>query len=311
MTKGINVLSLCDGISCGQIALERNGIEIANYYASEIDKNSIKVTQTNYPNTRQIGDMTLITEEFLKTLPKIDIVLSGTPCRDLSKYTTKNGSPNWKNMHQFGLGLGGKHSSLFYDFVKILNSIKENNNKDVKFLFENVDMKKEDKDKISGLLTVEPKLIDSADFSAQNRKRYYWTNITIPKIENKCDKVLKDIILPANEVEGKYWYNDREFIFHGEDKSVCATLVMNAHDIGKRVTSKNFKSPTLTSCRGGNLQKKVYQDGRCRKLTPIEYERLQTIPEGYTNCVSNTNRYNMLGDGWTVNTIAHILKGLE
>lgn len=307
----MNVLSLCDGMSCGQIALERNGIKVENYYASEIEKSSIKVTQNNYPKTIQIGDMTKIDEEFLKTLPKIDLILSGTPCRDVSKATTENGSPNWKKMHEVGRGLRGRHSRLFYDFVKILNWIKENNNKNIKFLFENVDMKDNDKDEISNLLEIEPILIDSADFSAQNRKRCYWTNIVVPKIENKCNKVLKDIILPANEVEEKYWYTDREFIFHGEDKSVCATLVMKGHDMIKRVTSQNFKSPTLTSCRGGNLQKKVYQDGRCRKLTPLEYERLQTVPEGYTDCVSNSQRYNMLGDGWTIDVIAHILSGLN
>lgn len=307
----MNVLSLCDGMSCGQIALNNIGVKVDSYYASEIEKSSIMVTQTNFPNTIQIGDMTNIDEEFLKTLPRIDLVLSGTPCRDVSKATTKNGSPNWKKMHEIGTGLEGKHSRLFYNFVDILKWIKENNNKDVKFLFENVDMKDNDRDEISSLLEVEPTLIDSADFSAQNRRRYYWTNIAIPKIKIKCNKVLKDIILPASEVEDKYWYNDREFIFHGEDKSVCATLVMKGHDMIKRVTSQNFKSPTLTSCRGGNLQKKVYQNGKCRKLTPLEYERLQTAPEGYTSCVSNSQRYNMLGDGWTINVISHILKGMK
>ena len=307
----MNILSLCDGMSCGQIALERASIKVDNYFASEIDKNSIKVTQTNYPNTIQIGDMTLIDEDFLKTLPKIDLVLSGTPCRDVSKATTINGSPNWKNMHKFGIGLEGKHSKLFYNFVDILNWIKNNNNKEVKFLFENVDMKKDDKDEISKSLGVKPVFIDSADFSAQNRRRYYWTNIHVGNIEDRCEDVLKDIILNAEEVDEKFWYNDRGFEFHGEDKSVCATLIMKGHDMIKRVTSQNFKSPTLTSCRGGNLQKKVYQNGKCRKLTPLEYERLQTVPEGYTSCVSDSQRYNMLGDGWTIKVIEHILKGLN
>lgn len=306
----MNVLSLCDGMSCGQIALNRVGIKIDKYYASEIDKNSIKVTQTNYPNTIQIGDMTLIDEEFLKTLPKIDIILSGTPCRDISKTTTKNGSPSWVKMHEFGRGLQGRHSRLFYNFVEILRWIQENNNKDVKFLFENVDMKQEYKDEINDLLGIEGILIDSCDFSAQNRKRYYWTNIEIPDIKDKSTKVLKDIMLPTEDVQDKYWYADKEFVFHGEDKSVCATLGINGHDMIKRVTSQHFKCPTLTSCRGGNHQKKVYQNGMCRKLTPLEYERLQTVPEGYTSCVSDTHRYNMLGDGWTIDVITHILKGL-
>ena len=308
---GINVLSLCDGMSCGQIALERAGIKVDNYYASEIEKTSIKITQKNYSNTMQIGDMTKINEEFLKTLPKIDLIMSGTPCRDFSRCTIQGGSDNWENMHKIGKGVYGKHSSLFFIFYEIYTWIKKYNNPNVKVLFENVVMRKTDEEIVNEIFGYKPVLINSNLFSAQNRERLYWTDIEFPELpKEECNLVLKDIILEADEVPNKYWYN-KEFEFKGEEKSVCAMLVMGGHDIQKRVTSKYFKCPTLTSCRGGNLQKKVYQNEKCRKLMPVEYELLQTVPVGYTEGVSDSARYNMLGDGWTVDVIAHILKGLK
>ena len=169
-------------------------------------------------------------------------------------------------------------------------------------------MKKNDKESVSSIFGYEPVLINSNLFLAQNRERLYWTDLKIQELPNKeCDIYLKDIVLDSNKVPSKYWY-DKEFEFKGEEKSVCAMLVMGGHDIQKRVTSLNFKSPTLTSCRGGNLQKKVYQNKRCRKLTPTEYEILQGVPVGYTDCVSDSARYNMLGDGWSVPVIENILK---
>lgn len=159
-------------------------------------------------------------------------------------------------MHNIGMGIYGKHSSLFFKFYEIYQWILKNNNLNVKVLFENVVMKKNDKEIVSEIFGYEPVSINSNLFSAQNRERLYWTNIKIPelpKYENNL--VLKDIILKSEDVDKKYWYN-KEFEFKGEDKAVCAMLVMNGHDIAKRVTSKYFKSPTLTSCRGGNLQKK-------------------------------------------------------
>lgn len=308
----MNVLSLCDGISCGQIALKNLGIEFDGinnkYFASEIEKTSIKVTQKNFPNTIQIGDMTLIDESFLKTLPKIDLIMSGTPCRDFSRCTIQGGSSNWDNMHSIGKGVYGKHSSLFFVFFEIYQWLKTNNNKDIKVLFENVVMKKEDKEIVSEMLGCDPISINSNLFLPQNRERLYWTNLDVKDLPVKeCDVYLKDIVLDYNEIDKKYWY-DKKFEFKGEDKPVCAMLVMGGHDIQKRVTSLNFKSPTLTSCRGGNLQKKVYQNNRCRKLTPTEYEILQGIPVGYTECVSDSARYNMLGDGWSIPVIEHILK---
>lgn len=252
-----------------------------------------------------------ISEHILEKMPKIDLIIAGTPCRDFSKCTIQGGSDNWNKMHAIGKGIYGKNSKLFFVFYEIYKWLEKHNNPNIKVLFENVVMKPQDKEIITNMFGYEPQLINSNLFSAQNRERLYWTNIDIPELpQNECNLVLKDILLDAKDVPSKYWY-DKEFEFHGEDKSVCATLVMKGHDIQKRVTSKYFKSPTLTSCRGGNLQKKVFQDCKCRKLTPTEYEILQTVPVGYTECVSDSARYNMLGDGWTVDVIAHIFKGLS
>ena len=190
----MNVLSLCDGMSCGQIALKELNIPIDSYYASEIDKNAIKVTQDNFPNTIQIGDVTKITEDFLRTLPKIDLVLFGSPCRSLSKATA--GREKYNN------GLQGI-SWLFYPCNDILQWIKKNNNQNVKFLVENVDSdKKDDIEEMSNLLGVQPIMIDSNLFSAQDRKRNYWTNIPIAPLPKSCDTVLKDIL--DNNVDEKF-----------------------------------------------------------------------------------------------------------
>lgn len=295
----MNVLSLCDGMSCGHIALEELGIKVDNYFAAEIDKNSIKVTMDNFPNTIQLGDVTKITEDMLKKMPKIDLCIFGSPCRSLSKATA--GRKEYNN------GLQGT-SWLFYPCNDILQWIKKNNNNNVKFLVENVDSyNTKDIDEISNSLGVQPIMIDSNLFSAQDRKRNYWTNISIPPLPTSCDLALKDII--DKEVDEKFFYQ-QDFTYHGDDKKVCATLDIKGHDILKRVNNKNFKAPTLTSCRGGNLQKKVFDNGRCRKLTPNEYRKLQTIPEWYQMNVANSHIYNMCGDGWTIEVIKHIFKGL-
>lgn len=294
----MKVLSLCDGMSCGQIALDKLGVKFDGinnkYYASEIADYSIKITQKNYPNTIQIGDMTKLTESDLNKFKGIDLLLSGTPCKSLSV----------ANVREYEKGLEGS-SKLFFDFVKIKNIIKPKY-----FLFENVaSMKKENENIITNLLGVNPILINSNLVSAQDRERLYWTNIPISSLPQDKGLILKDIMLETKEIEEKYWYK-QSFDFKGLDKKVCAILHINGHDILKRVYSPYFKCATLTACRGGNLQKKVYQDNRCRKLTPLEYERLQTVPEGYTEGVSMTNRYNMLGDGWTVDVISHILNNI-
>jgi len=290
----MNVLSLFDGMSCGQIALNKLGIKYDNYFASEIDKYAIQVTQKNYPNTKQIGSVTDVKG---KDLPKIDLLFGGSPCQNLSKAVINNIKHNG--------GLNGEKSSLFYEYLRILTETKPKF-----FLLENVGgMSEESKNLISEALEVEPVHIDSSLVSAQDRSRYYWTNI--PNIEQPKDLgiVLNDIVLQKDKVDSKYWY-DKEFTYNGDESKVQATLHINGHDILKRVNNLNNKSATLTCCRGGNLQKKVFQDGKCRKLTPLEYERLQTVPDNYTIGVSDSQRYNMLGNGWTVDVIAHIFKNI-
>lgn len=286
----MNVLSLFDGISCGRVALERAGIKVEKYFASEIDKYAIQITQKNYPDTIQLGD---VTEVKAKDLPKIDLLIGGSPCQSLSIVQSKTRQ-----------NLDGK-SKLFFEFVRMLEEIKPRY-----FLFENVaSMNNESRQVISELLDCEPVYINSNCFVAQERPRLYWTNIPI-KISHITESslCLKDIL--ETDVDEKYFYNC-EYDFHGLDKPVCATLHINGHDILKRVNSPYFKSHTLTTCGGGNTQKKVMDNGRPRKLTPIEYERLQGLPDNYTSCVSNTARYTAIGNGWTVDVIAHILRGLK
>lgn len=287
-------------MSCGQIALKELNINVDKYYASEIDSKAIQVTMDNFPNTIQLGDVTLISEEILKSLPKVDLVIFGSPCRSLSKATA--GRKEYNN------GLQGI-SWLFYPCNNILQWIKKNNNADVKFMVENVDSNKtEDIKEMSRLLGVNPILIDSNLFSAQDRKRNYWTNIPISPLPSENSLCIKDIL--DSKVNKKYFYS-QNFTYYGDDKKVCATLHINGHDILKRVNNIKFKAPTLTSCRGGNTQKKILDNGKPRKLTPNEYRKLQTIPEWYKMNVADSHIYNMCGDGWTIEVIKFIFKNLK
>ena len=470
----MNVLSLFDGMSCGMIALDRLGIKVDNYYASEIDKYAMQVSAANYPEIIQVGDITKLD---LSTLPKIDLVMGGSPCQGFS-FAGKQ------------LAFDDPRSALFFEFVKCVEALKPKY-----FLLENVKMKKEYLDIISEYMGVEPIFIQSSLVSAQSRQRYYWTNI--PGIEQPEERgiVLRDIL--EDQVGSEHYvgdnmqknykggnqlnpnYKSQANTIHNEDKksgticagthgyangyvgdkhkpvkhternarhlkqldekSLCMTATMykgagnngmtlvpqhkeqdhlkqfkikdetvpkyvpneegdfcdpynkkmikgdksttlrtnssngntwvkqtsdkpqhigtavdiNGHDILKRVYSPDGKSPTVTACSGGNNEPKVvagawrgrYQeDGSVkqklhlnkqsksyaltasfphkmnfltkdevywRKLTPLECERLQTVPDNYTNHVSNTQRYKMLGNGWTIEVIAHILQNIE
>ena len=268
----MNVLSLFDGMSCGQIALERAGVKVDNYYASEIDKYAIKVTQANYPNTVQLGDITKVyyknkdliwnRRNFKET--KIDLILAGSPCQGFS-FAGKQ------------LNFDDPRSKLFFDFVRLLKECKPKY-----FLLENVRMKKEYQEVISKELGVEPILINSALLSAQNRKRLYWTNI--PNVTQPEDKglLLKDIV---------------------EDG------VVNK-DKAQTVLSTIYKENAKSMIKRKKFGLLVSKANVVRKFTPTECERLQTIPDNYTNHVSNSQRYKMLGNGWTVDIIVHILKNI-
>lgn len=287
--KPLRVLSLFDGISCGQVALERAGIPVEVYYASEVDKYAIQITQKNYPNTIQLGDVTAI--DFNEFIGKIDLLIGGSPCQSLSITQSKTRQ-----------NLDGK-SKLFFEYLRAFETIKPKY-----FLLENVaSMTDECRKIITEYMGVEPVLIDSNCFSAQDRPRLYWTNIPVNMFGVKeCSLCLADIM--ENKVDEKYFYTC-DFDYFG-DKKVAAILHINGHDILKRVHSPSYKCHTLTTCNGGNTQKKVMDKGRPRKLTPIEYERLQTLPDNYTEGVSNSQRYNVCGNGWTVDVIAHIFRFL-
>lgn len=292
----MNILSVFDGISCGRIALERAGIKVNNYYSSEIDKYAIQIANKNYPQdaVNRLGDVATIKAS---DLPNIDLLIGGSPCQNLSLVIINNVKHN--------KGLDGEKSGLFYEYLRLMIELKPRY-----FLLENVGgMKVKDKDLISQALGVEPISINSNLFTAQDRDRYYWTNIPVDLDIEDRGILLKDIILDCDKVDDSFWYKT-PFEYNGDDEKIQCTLNLKGHDIMKRVYNINGKVGTLTCCRGGNHQKKIYQNGKCRKLTPLEYERLQTIPENYTYGVSNSSRYNMLGNGWTVDVIAHIFKGL-
>ncbi|MBN1058504.1 DNA (cytosine-5-)-methyltransferase [Clostridium botulinum] len=272
--KKMNVLSLFDGISCGQIALNKVGIKIDNYYASEIKEHAIKVTQHNYPNTIQLGDVTKID---LNKLPKIDLLIGGSPCQDLS-IAMKNRE-----------GLKGSKSSLFWEYVKVLQKVKPKY-----FLLENVArMSNEDKEIINGILGVEPIRINSRLVSAQLRDRLYWTNI--PGIKQPQDKgiLLKDILESG--------YTDRE-------KS-RALLVSDSRPLrDKKRMWHRYKNTGFTTIV---FESEDMNPENIRYLTQIELERLQTVPVGYTQILKRDQAADVLGDGWTVDAVAHIFSYME
>lgn len=284
----MKVLSLFDGISCGMVALERAGIPIEQYVAYEIEPNAIKISKKNYPQIKHCGDVT--TADFTQ-YKNSELLIGGSPCQSLSIVQSKT------RQH-----LDGK-SKLFFEYVRAKEEMQPKY-----FLFENVaSMNEESKQAISYCLGCDPIFIDSADFSAQERPRLYWTNIPVLMNYEKSKAVLRDILEPS--VDEKYFYN-HPLLNVDLSKQVCATMVHNNHEMHKRVFNPDFKCHTLTAVCGGNQQKKVYIDGRARKLTPLEYERLQTLPDNYTAGVSDGARYKALGNGWTVDVIAHIFTHL-
>jgi DNA-cytosine methyltransferase len=279
----MNVLSLFDGMSCGQIALNKLGIKYDNYFASEIDKYAIKVTQANYPNTKQIGDVTQVKGT---DLPKIDLLTGGSPCQSFSTmglYREEMGDK---------LGFEGK-SGLFWEYVRILNEVKP-----TYFLLENVMMKKEWQKQISDALGVEPIKINSRLLSHQRRNRFYWTNI--PNVEQPKELGLdfRDII--ETKVDDKYYLTERA-IERVREKQGLNLVGEKAKCLFATYYKNNSNS------REGQI---VETDGRLRRLTPKECEILQTVPLDYTEGVSDTQRYKMLGNGWTVDVIAHIFKNI-
>lgn len=281
----INVLSLFDGMSCGQIALNKVGIEYENYFASEIDKYAIQVTQKNYPNTKQLRSVLNVKGS---DLPKIDLLIGGSPCQSFS---------NAGNM----TGFNGK-SGLFYEYVRLLKECKPKY-----FLLENVKMKKEWQDVISKELGCEPIKINSNFVSAQNRERLYWTNIPVLELQDK-DIFIEDIL--DSEFDNKYWLKERNTELLLKKVDITNAPNIACIDVYNKKVKLDRKCPTLTLPHHNSIR--LLQNGRIRKLTPNECEKLQNVPLNYTDCdLSDIHRYSMLGNGWTVDVIAHIFSSLR
>jgi DNA-cytosine methyltransferase len=305
------VLSLFDGMSCGQIALNRAGIKYKKYYASEIDKHAISVTQKNYPETIQLGSI----EDWKGwEIEKPDLIIGGSPCQGFS-FAGKQ------------LNFKDPRSRLFFTFVDVLRHYEPKY-----FLLENVKMKREHEDVITKILNVEPVEINSALVSAQNRKRLYWSNIygikqpenrnillgdiletqDVGCIKNRGEIILKDEksqCLDANYFKGVDNHGQRTVIF----KKNYAQWDISGKGHGSQDQGayyENGKHAALANARAETKTKVITRDS-IRKLTPIECERLQTVPDNYTDCVSKTQRYKMLGNGWTVDVIAHIFKFMK
>ena len=319
--KYMRILSLFDGISCARVALERAGIPVDVYYASEIDKNAIAVAQRNYPDTIQIGDVSQIDGCHIGIVSKgIDLLIGGSPCQDLS-IAKKNRK-----------GLDGERSGLFWHFVRIKNEVQPKF-----FILENVaSMSKESKDIISKALGVEPIMIDAALVSAQRRKRLFWTNIPNVGLPEDRGILLKDIL--QQNVEEKYFINEpitqwrkirnvsgeksrtlTSSMWKGAQADGMTNVIVKVGEIGnggqgERVYHRNGKSVTLSALggwRGAKTGLYLMKDERIRRLTPIECERLQSLPDNWTEGISDTKRYRCLGNAFNVEVVAHILKGLS
>jgi DNA (cytosine-5)-methyltransferase 1 len=397
----MNVLSLFDGMSCGQQALERSGVRVDNYFASEIDKYAIKVTQANYPKTNQLGSVIDVDGY---SLPNIDLLLGGSPCQSFSFAGKRKGMStkdeqeiltleHYLKLKSEGFEFEGQ-SYLFWEYMRLLKEVKPKY-----FLLENVMMGNKWEKILSKAIGVNPIEINSSLVSAQNRRRLYWTNIgMIPSglfgdlesvIQQPKDKgiVLRDVI--EKEVDNKYFLSSKiisgferhknrheakgtGFGFkpkNGSEKgnclranaSLCPTdnmiltptnILNNGKTIGKEIKkahtllSRDYKgfntygsngvvvnkiNLLILDCYNNNFRNdgkvgtitqhmsrsgmtngfKAIIDSRIRRLTPVECERLQTVKDNYTNHVSDTQRYKMLGNGWTVDVISHILNYIK
>ena len=319
----MNVLSLFDGISAGQVALGRAGIVVNKYYAAEVDKYAITVTQANYPGTIQLGDVTKWREWDIDW-SSISLLIGGSPCQGFS-FAGKQ------------LAFDDPRSALFFVYVDILNHIFSVN-PSVKFLLENVKMKREYLDVISEQLGVQPIFINSSLVSAQNRQRYYWANWKITQPEDRQITLID--ILESDGVgsvksygEWKERSNKSQCLdanyFKGVDNHGQRTMVKCCAQRGRYLVDGKRADHTVDSMAGLTEQRyECREDGKTnclttvqkdnlvqlnegyRKLTPVECERLQTFPDGYTAHVSNTQRYKALGNSWTVDVVAYILKNM-
>lgn len=312
----MNVLSLFDGISTGRLCLERAGIQVDNYFASEIEPNAIKISAKNYPDIIRLGDVTNVDAI---DLPRIDLIIGGSPCQGFSRAGKC-------------LNFDDPRSKLFFEFVRLLNEIREYN-PDVKFLLENVKMKTEWSQFITDTIGVRPMDINSKLVSAQNRPRTYWTNIPVTLIEDKgitLESICEDV-----DTTG---YIEKDGLLFDPCISDASRDLVNVVDGEIRVTQSTIKGyivandydginldfPSSKSRRGRIIRSKaptvtkvvnttgVIYNGIVRRFTINELERLQTLPEGYTDAgVSLSARKEAIGNGWTAEVITHIFTGLK
>ncbi len=281
--NGITVLSLCDGISGGQIALKQLGVPIKRYYAFEIKKTAIEVTQLNFPNTIQLGDVNNFDAEMFKDI-EIDLLLCGSPCKDMSLINIGG-----------KVGVNGSKSSLIYKCVEIMNVVHPKY-----FLFENVrSMTNKDKEVFNHLLGVEPIHINSSLVSAQNRNRLYWTNI--PNIELPVDRniLLKDILDTNPKMEEKW--SKKKIDFVNRKRNSAMYIAVNGEK-SIPITARGYAA--------WNTQF-IEDENGLRDLTISEYRKLQTIPEWFDfGDLTKSKITDLIGDGWTIEIIAHILKNI-
>lgn len=273
-----NVVSLFDGLGGARIALDELKIE-CNYYASEIDKYAIEVHKNNYKDSIHLGDVKNITKNDVKD---VFLLIGGSPCQNLTMAGNKT-------------GLDGEKSNLFFEYVRLKNELKPKY-----FLLENVaSMKHTERDKISEFMGVKPIKINSADFVAQNRNRLYWTNISISEW-TKNPIVLKDILEPNLDDYHLSFKHHQAFLKNYKWTST------DVNGKSKVLMASYYKQPPhapYIEC--------LNSSSGYRMLSPLECERLQGLPDRYTNCVSKTQRYKMIGNGFTVPVIKHILSGME
>lgn len=285
--KKVKVLSLFDGMACTRIALDKLGHKKVDYYAAEIDPYSMKVAKDNYPDIHHIGDVTKIDKKYIKSLGKVDLMIGGSPCQGFSN----SGK---------GLNFDDPRSMLFFEYVRILKELKPKY-----FILENVNMKKEWADIISQYLGVEPILINSNLVSAQNRPRLYWTNI--PNIQPPKDKKIFFQDIMEKKPAPNYYYSPAALDWirrHGERKNKKI----------RELNKKDVKMQCLEASMFKNYSSQRFFQVTDKKgpryITVIESERCQTVPDNYTKAVSNTQRYKMLGNGFTVDMIVHLLKNV-
>lgn len=283
--SGITVLSLFDGISCGRVVLESLGYNVEQYYASEVDKNAIKINQSNWDDIIQIGDVskvsfkngTLTTEFGEYDVGRIDLILAGSPCQGFS-YAGKQ------------LNFEDERSKLYFEFTRILKEVNP-----TWFLLENVKMKPEFEDIITHDLKCWPIKINSRAFSAQNRLRYYWTNIVGTTVYGERD-IIDNVFAPK--------------LLSILDEKDCVGVYTLPRGYNRGGVGQMEKMPCITTSSWQHNFFVVKADGSRRKFTPVECERAQGLPDGYTSSASDNARYKALGNCWNIPSVRHILKNI-